>query len=160
MVQPGNRLGFALEADDIRIAIEGAAQHLQGDDSVERNLLGTVNDSHAARTDTLLDTKVTDPYVRFDTLLVHDSTRRFTFGADGFSAIARFEAYGRVARSGPIRGEPARSLRSVAMEQTHNGRRMSPVSQACPGRMSSIRRDENYTYANAMPTQTVGPKRL
>jgi hypothetical protein len=54
MIEVGRRLGLSVEALDFRFAGELAGQdHLEGDDSIEADLPGAIDDAHAAAGDLL-----------------------------------------------------------------------------------------------------------
>ena len=62
VVQPGHRLGLALEAcHRFPVGSGTEAQHLQGHFAFERQLLGFVDDTHAAAADLAHDAEVAQP---------------------------------------------------------------------------------------------------
>src|SRR5262249_46526651 len=78
MMQPGDRLSLALESSKVRRSIEGGAEDLERDKSVERQLACQVDDAHTAASQSFLDSKTADVQIRFEVLPVHglDLTQR------------------------------------------------------------------------------------
>ncbi len=69
VVEPSGGLRFALEANDVAGTGQGIAKHLEGDDAIERNLPGPVDNAHSAGAEAPFNSEIADLNVSLETLV-------------------------------------------------------------------------------------------